>query len=192
MISELHGTLMNSNDRSATLLVAGVGYELYMSPGFLLELLTQYGQEKVFYTYMHVREDRMELYGFPNTDDKKFFEMVLSVSGIGPRSALGILDVAPLGTLVSAIMQGDASYLTKVSGVGKKTAQKVVLELRDKVEKLGIKADASAMREDNDAVEALQALGYSLNQARDALKNIPEDMTEMNERIKFALKNLGS
>lgn len=191
MISQLTGTIINTDEKRATLEVGGIGYDIFMSPGTLLGMHEDLENKKTIYTYLHVREDKLDLYGFASKDEKKFFELVISVSGIGPRGALGVLDVAPLGTLVSAITQGDSSYLTKVSGVGKKTAQKIVLELRDKIEKLGIKSDDISVREDSDVVEALISLGYTTVQARDAMKNVPEEITDMNEKIKYALKNLG-
>lgn len=188
MIAKLTGFISEVTDRTVTLDVHGIGYEIFMSPGTLLTQ-TVSDEPLSIHTYMHVREQSMELFGFRNLNEKKFFELVISVSGIGPRGALGVLDIAPLETLVGAISQGDSSYLTKVSGVGKKTAEKIVLELRDKIEKLGIVGDTQAVQDDSDALAALQALGYTLFQARDSLKEIPDDLTT-NEKIKYALKNL--
>jgi len=191
MISKLTGFISEVEEKTLTLDVHGVGYEIYLSPGTLAGLLPS-DEPITIYTYMHVREQSMELFGFLSKDAKHFFEMVIGVSGIGPKGALGILDVAPLQTLVGAITQGDASYLTKVSGVGKKTAEKIVLETRDKVSKLGIEGDTRSMQDDSDALAALQALGYTLIQARDVLREIPDDITATNEKITYALKKLGS
>lgn len=191
MISKLTGFISEVDDKTLTLDVHGVGYEIYLSPGTLVGMLPS-DTPITIYTYMHVREQSMELFGFLNRDQKNFFQMVIGVSGIGPKSALGILDIAPLTTLVGAIMQGDSSYLTKVSGVGKKTAEKIVIETKDKVAKLGIEGDTRAVSDDSDALAALQALGYTLMQARDVLREIPDEITETNEKIKYALKTLGS
>ncbi len=189
MIAKLTGFISEVNERSVTLDVGGVGYEIFLSPGTLAGMLPG-DIPTTIYTYQHVREQSLELFGFLNNDTKKFFELMISVSGIGPRSALLILDVAPLESLVGSIMQGDASYLTSVSGIGKKTAEKVVLETRDKVGKLGIEGDTRHVSGDSDALAALQALGYTLMQAREVLKQVPETLTTTNEKIKFALKQL--
>jgi len=191
MISKLTGFISEVEEKTLTLDVHGVGYEIFLSPGTLAGLLPS-DEPITIYTHMHVREQSMELFGFLSKDSKHFFEMVIGVSGIGPKGALGVLDIAPLQTLVGAIMQGDASYLTKVSGVGKKTAEKIVLETRDKVAKLGIEGDMRAVQDDSDALAALQALGYTLIQARDVLREIPDEITATNEKITYALKKLGS
>jgi Holliday junction DNA helicase RuvA len=133
----------------------------------------------------------MDLYGFRNTNELSFFELLLDVSGIGPRSALGILAIASIETLRRAIATGDTTYLNKVSGIGKKTAEKIVLELRDKFE--DYKDDSmsdGAIKEEGDLLEALKSLGYSQNEARDALKQIPSSVEGTNARIKEALRIL--
>lgn len=191
MISKLTGFISDVDDRTITLDVHGVGYEMYLSSGTLAGLLPG-DTPLTVYTHMHVREQSMELFGFLSKDAKKFFELVIGVSGIGPKGALAILDIAPLSTLVAAIGSGDASYLTKVSGVGKKTAERIVIETRDKISKLGIEADARAMRDDGDALAALQALGYTLMQARDVLREIPEEIVNTNDKIRYALQKLGT
>lgn len=190
MIAKLTGFISDVNDKSITLDVAGVGYEIFLSSGTLAGMLPS-DIPTTIYTHHHVREQSEELFGFLTNDAKKFFELMISVSGVGPRSALSILDIAPIETLVGAITQGDASYLTSVSGIGKKTAEKIVLETRDKVSKLGIEGDTRNVSSDADALAALQALGYTLMQARDVLKQVPSEITNTNEKIKFALKQLG-
>ncbi len=190
MIAKLTGFISDVNEKSITLDVAGVGYEIFLSAGTLAGMLPS-DMPTTIYTHHHVREQSIELFGFLTRDAKKFFELMISVSGVGPRSALSILDVAPLSSLVGSIMQGDSSYLTSVSGIGKKTAEKVVIETRDKVSKLGIEGDTRSAGGDSDALAALQALGYTLMQAREVLKEVPEDITTTNEKIKFALKQLG-
>ncbi len=190
MIAKLTGFISDVNEKSITLDVSGVGYEIFLSAGTLAGMFPN-DIPLTIYTHHHIREQSQELFGFMTQDAKKFFELMLSVSGVGPRSALAILDVAPLSSLVGSIMQGDASYLTSVSGIGKKTAEKVVLETRDKVGKLGIEGDTRNAGGDSDALAALQALGYTLMQAREVLKQVPEEITTTNEKIKFALKQLG-
>jgi Holliday junction DNA helicase RuvA len=135
-----------------------------------------------------VREDALDLFGFSEYQELEFFQMLLSVSGIGPRSALTILGIATTETLKKAIGSGDISYLTKISGIGKKTAEKIVIELRDKLEDSG--ADSNLQGE-LDALEALKSLGYSQAEAREALKKVKSD-ADTNTKVREALKILGS
>lgn len=169
--------------------VSGLGYSVFCTSETLVEISE--GDTVSLYTYLAVREDALDLYGFKTRDERMFFELLLSVSGIGPKSALSILSVASIETLIQAIGTGDTGYLTKVSGIGRKTAEKIVLELRDK---LKARADMSEgnLRSESDAVEALKALGYSQNQARDSLKEVPANIEGTNARIKEALKILGT
>ena len=161
-----------------------MGYKLYVSP----DLVSKIKQEEVFlWVHTHVREDAIDLYGFTNRENLEFFEMLLGVSGIGPRSALAILGVATIETLRKAIGTGDVSYLTKISGIGKKTAEKIVIELRDKI---GEEKSGSSLQGELDALEALKSLGYSQNEARDALKKVSSEVNT-NAKIKEALKILG-
>ena len=120
-----------------------------------------------------------------------FFQMLIDISGIGPRSALSILGLAPIETLSRAIASGDISYLVKVSGIGKKTAEKIVLELRDKLSVGRNDEGKPALREEGDAIEVLKTLGYSVGEARDAMKEVPDDIKGTNARVKEALKILG-
>jgi Holliday junction DNA helicase RuvA len=134
-----------------------------------------------------VREDALDLYGFLNREELEFFEMLINVSGIGPRSALAILGIASIETLRKAIGTGDTSYLTKISGIGRKTAEKIVIELRDK---MGKELGGGSLQVELDALEALKSLGYSQNEARETLKKVSPN-TNTNTKIKEALKILG-
>jgi len=126
-------------------------------------------------------------------EEMSFFDLLLDVSGIGPKSALSIITVASVETLKKAIATGDTSYLNKVSGIGKKTAEKIVIELRDKLHAHKGEGEVSGLlREESDIIEALKALGYSQNEARDTLKQIPHTIDGTNARIKEALRILGS
>ena len=130
----------------------------------------------------------MDLYGFIERKELEFFEMLINVSGIGPKGALTILGIASIETLQKAISTSDISYLTKISGIGKKTAEKIIIELRDKI---GEEENDGSLRNELDALLALQSLGYSQNEARNALKKIPSEM-DINKKIKEALKILGT
>ena len=164
----------------------GVGYKVNVSPD-VLSKPHKTGGEIFLFIHTHVREDALDLYGFLNLEDLNFFEMLLNVSGIGPRSALAILGIASIETLRRAIGTGDTSYLTKISGIGRKTAEKIVIELRDKI---GEEKGGTSLQGELDALEALKSLGYSQNEAREALKKVTQE-TNTNTKIREALKILG-
>jgi Holliday junction DNA helicase RuvA len=190
MISHIRGTVIEIAEKYAVIDVTGLGYKAYCSVDTLAALRLE--TEASLYTYLAVREDALDLYGFPSSEEENFFELLISVSGIGPRSALGILSVTTVETLKKAIGTGDTSYLTKVSGIGRKTAEKVVLELRDKLRaNVNIKESHHELRAESDIIEALKALGYSQNEARDTLKQVSDEIIGTNARIKEALKILG-
>jgi Holliday junction DNA helicase RuvA len=186
MIGSVKGKIILKTDKYLLLETAGVGYKINVSTDTLAKL-GKTGDEAFLFTHTHVREDALDLYGFLNTEELSFFEMLLNVSGIGPRSAVAILGIATIDTLKRAIGSGDTAYLTKISGIGKKTAEKIIIELRDKMgeDKLGV-----SMQGELDALEALKSLGYSQNEARDALKKVTAD-TDTSTKIREALKILG-
>ena len=117
--------------------------------------------------------------------------MLVSIPGIGPKSALAILSLADVATLTSAVTHGDSSYLTRVSGIGKKSAEKIVLELKDKLGTVPYEGDDEDLKDAADALEALTALGYSAKQAREALRKVPEGVKDTGTRLKESLKILG-
>jgi len=138
-----------------------------------------------------VRENIMDLYGFPDSESRNLFELLLGVSGIGPKSALATLNVAPVLTLQKAIGANDTKYLTNVSGIGKKTAERIVIELHDKLSSYAKDGDLT-LSEEGDVMEALKALGYREQEIRDALQKLPETILGTNEKIKTLLKTMGS
>ncbi len=188
MISRLSGTIVDADLRSLTLDVNGVGYKIYTTAGILER---QIGENAVFWTYLAVREDALDLYGFPSKEELEFFQLLITVSGIGPKTALGILNVANPATIRRAVATEDPSYLTKVSGIGKKNAEKIVLDLKGKFTGFEDSPDA-AHHEESDALEALKSLGYPERDAREALKKVSKEITDTRERIKQALKGLGT
>ncbi len=190
MIAHLEGTIIHTADKFAIIDVAGVGYKVFLSADALASC--ENGTQAVFWIYTAVRENALDLYGFPTHDEMAFFELLLDVSGIGPKSALSILSLASIDTLKRAIATGDTSYLNKVSGIGRKTAEKIIIELRDKLHAhKGEEGAPSMLRGESDIVEALKSLGYSQAEARDVLKQIPHTIEGTNARIKEALKILG-
>ncbi len=190
MISHLSGTVIDISEKYAVIEVGGLGYKVSCATDTLAGL--HIDSPASLHTYLAVREDALDLYGFATHEEKDFFEMLISVSGIGPKGALGILGATTIDTLKKAIGTGDTSYLTKVSGIGRKTAEKVVLELRDKMRAhVDMKETPGALRAESDVVEALKSLGYSQNEARDALKEVSAEIVGTNARIREALKILG-
>ena len=189
MISYLRGEVLYIDEKFIILDTHGVGYKIHLTPESLSGVNEK--KEASFYTYLAVRETALDLYGFTSMNELSFFEMLLNVSGIGPKSALGILSIANVDTLKRAIATSDTSYLNKVSGIGRKTADKIVIELRDKLQSSkGGPESPHTLRGESDAIEALKALGYSPSEAREALRQIPEETEGINARIKEALKIL--
>lgn len=168
----------------------GVGYKIFISAE-AFKKIPEKGEEVKLWTSLYVREDALELYGFSNISGLGLFEMLIHVSGIGPKTALGVMGVAPIDTLKKAIAAGDTSYLTRVSGIGRKTAEKIVLELRDKMSGKGVIVEAPELKEEADALEALVSLGYSSQEARDALARVSEKTQGVEKRVAEALKQLG-
>jgi holliday junction DNA helicase RuvA len=191
MLAQITGTITFSATSYVVIDVHGVGYKIFTAPETILGIGID-NDQVTLYTHMAVRENSMDLYGFRSRAELEFFELLITISGIGPKSALGILSVAPVDTLKKAIASGDTSYLTKVSGIGRKNAEKIVIELRDKLSGgILIEKSSTGLREETDVIEALQSLGYSVSEARDALKEIPETVVGANKRITEALKRLG-
>ena len=179
MIRQIRGKVLSVGLTSAVIEVAGFGIQVHMSAPQTLVV----GKEVCLATHLAVKQDGMELYGFPTEDDRGFFELVLSVSGIGPKTALGILRRAPREALEGAIGKRDLAYLTKVVGLGKKSAEKMLVELAEKV---GPRSHDSA---DNEVFDTLVALGYTEREARKALQNIPDGAVGKDVRLKAALSN---
>lgn len=145
-------------------------------------------QELMLYTYLYSRQDTLELYGFEDIRELEFFKHLISISGIGPKTAIGVLSVARLKDLRRAIRSEDATILTKVSGIGKKTAERIILELKSKISE--IPGEEVGKGKDEDVVDALVGLGYKIADIRQALRQIPEEVEGAQERIRAALKIL--
>lgn len=189
MIGSLEGTVRASTLGGVLVQTSGgVGYKVALTKETVSHFLA--GTTIALFTHLAVREDVLDLYGFETEEELRFFELLLTVSGIGPKSALAILDVAAIETLRSAIRAGNAAYLTTIGGIGRKTAEKIVLELRDKVG-TGTAQTSAALKGDADALEAMRALGYNTNEARDALRQVPVEVATSTERLREALRILG-
>ncbi|MFA6519359.1 MAG: Holliday junction branch migration protein RuvA [Candidatus Paceibacterota bacterium] len=177
MIRQIRGKVLSVGPVSAVIEVAGFGIEVRMSTPDTLSV----GSDAQLATHLAVKQDGMELYGFPETADRDFFELVLTVSGVGPKTALSVLRRAPREALEGAIGKRDLVYLTKVVGLGKKSAEKMLVELADKV---GPRSHDNA---DGEVFDTLVALGYTEREARKALQSIPEDTVGKDARLKAAL-----
>jgi Holliday junction DNA helicase RuvA len=189
MIGYIEGTVKAVRAGYTIVMVGGIGYKIFVTKETLVR--APIGSQAALWTHLAVREDILDLYGFAQEEEMRFFELLLTVSGIGPKSALAILDIASVESLRSAIVSGQASYLTTVSGIGKKTAEKIMLELRDKVG-AATEGAAGALSGDVEALEAMRALGYSAQEAREALRKVPQTVQKSNERLREALRILGS
>ncbi|MDD3285381.1 MAG: Holliday junction branch migration protein RuvA [Patescibacteria group bacterium] len=190
MLAYLKGRILAKSNNYLILEVNNVGYQVFVGEVFLSSLKT--GEESELYISHQVREDASDLYGFRSLNELNLFSLLLSVSGVGPKSALGVLAIASPDDVREAVVRGDAALLTKVSGIGKKTAERLVLELKNKI---GKSLDGASLTADlpaglGDELDALMSLGYSLADARAALNGLDEALNDSGERVKAALKKL--
>ncbi|MDI6813510.1 MAG: Holliday junction branch migration protein RuvA [Desulfitobacteriaceae bacterium] len=192
MIGMLRGRVWEIQAEKLILDVQGVGYLLSVPLGILSRVHT--GQELIVYTHTHMREEEIALYGFASLNEKKLFLDMLNVSGIGPKVGMAILSTLGQPELEQALAQEDIGRLTKVPGVGKKTAQRLVLELKDKFKGLGIEEMGAneTYRGDSEALETLLALGFSPEEARKALSRAMAggEPLPVEEQVRLALKHL--
>ncbi len=200
MISFVRGTLVSTGPDYVVIDVAGVGYKVFVPTPAVTALAGQKDGVTV-YTYLHVRDDAMQLFGFVQESDRQIFEQLIQVSGIGPRVALAVLSSMPSQALVQAVLHEQTNVLTRIPGVGKKMAQRIIIELKDKLGKLDISkghepipGTAGLPDASGEALEALIALGYNPGEAKRVLvsmsqKEIPS--LKPQELVRLALKELG-
>lgn len=201
MIAFVHGIAADMTENSVIVETGGIGYEIYMT-GESLSQLTM-GEKVKIHTYFQVREDAMQLYGFLKKDDLQMFKLLLGVNGVGPKAAMGVLSGITADELRFAVLSDDVKTLSKAPGIGKKTAQKLILELKDKLkfedafelklaheqEKAEASGDVSDGRQE--AVAALVALGYSSTDALRAVRKVTEvSPDDVEGLLKAALKNM--
>lgn len=186
----LRGTVALKNAPSLIIDVAGVGYKVFVPNSVLTN--STLGDELTVYTYTYVRDDALELYGFSSGEDLKLFEMLISVSGVGCKSALGVFSVGSRSSIVNAVITGDVSFFTAVPRLGKKNGQKIIIELKNKlggVEDLDLSQGESS--EQSDAITALQSFGFSRQEAEQATNTVYKEGMKTEELVKLALKQLG-
>ena len=166
--------------------VGGVGYLLHVPVSTLADL-PDVGEAATLHTYQYVREDTLALYGFATLAEQRLFAQLLGVSGIGPKVALAILSLANPADIRAAIAAGDAAFLASVPGIGKKTAERVIIDLQDKMEMV---TEEGAPRGNEEVTEALIGLGYSRREAQEAVREAAAESSETDEMLKAALKKL--
>ncbi|MDQ7028751.1 MAG: Holliday junction branch migration protein RuvA [Ardenticatenia bacterium] len=186
MIGSLEGTLLCRQEDWILLDVGGVGYRVHVPPPLAAQMGSE-GERVRLYTHLHVRENELSLYGFRTSEELELFELLLAVSGVGPKVALAFLATYDPATIVHAIANEQHDLLTRVPGVGARTARRVVLELKSKVERLA--AAGMPATDEADAVSALTALGYSVREAQAALRGLPANLS-LEEKIFRALQRL--
>ncbi len=191
----IKGTVVFKNENSVAIDANGVAY-LMNTTLLSLQSIGEVGREATMYTYLHVREDVMELYGFAGADEKDMFMLLISVSGVGPKAALAILSVLSPDKFAVSVITNDVKSITKAAGVGPKLAQRIILELRDKLKDrdLGLDGNDDAAAEfnsdsKNEAVSALVSLGYGINDAKAMVKNVDAGLG-VEDIIKKALLGL--
>ncbi|MDP9313087.1 MAG: Holliday junction branch migration protein RuvA [Chloroflexota bacterium] len=196
MIASLRGNLLLASTDYAIVETSGVGFQVF-APRPVLQALGAVGSEVRLYTYLHVREDALVLYGFSSLDQRSFFETLLSVTGVGPRMALGLLSAAPVDQIHLAIATENTALLAQVPGIGKKTAARLVLELKGKLDlskmmPAGTTTTPAASSLNAELQEILTSLGYSALEAQSAVASLPADAPpELEERLRLALRYFG-
>jgi Holliday junction DNA helicase RuvA len=192
MIAGLHGKLESLGSDWAIIDVGGIGFQVYM-PTSTLSLLGAIGEEVKLYTHFHLREDNATLYGFASTDELGLFESLINVSGLGPKLALAMLSAMSVDKLTMAIATGSTDLLTVIPGIGKKMAERLILELKEKMGAGWITTPAAQLAQENtDVLAALTSLGYSAAEANRAVATLsPSSDLSLEERIKQALQYFG-
>jgi Holliday junction DNA helicase RuvA len=187
MIGRLRGIIVETSHESIVLEVGGVGYQIAVTPRALSDL-PGVGEEVVLHTHLHVREDQLALFGFGSSADKDLFGMLLGVSGVGPKVAMAMLGTMTFEQLSLAVATDDIAALTAVPGIGKRSAQKLLLELKPRMDVLDEVSMASGQL--GEVREALEGLGYGADEIRGTLANMPEDLP-IEELLRRSLQQLG-
>jgi Holliday junction DNA helicase RuvA len=188
VIGSLRGRVTHLGTDFALIEVGGIGYRVVSGPSLLARLRP--GAEASVFTHHLVREDQQALFGFATLDELAFFELLMTVSQVGPRLALAITAAHPVTKLQLAILNDDVDVFTSVSGVGRKTAQRIILELKEKIHAAGLAAGGGGVGMDSDVVAALESLGYTMTEARRAASAVAGTTGELDARIKAALQEL--
>jgi Holliday junction DNA helicase RuvA len=190
MIASLTGTVQKIESNSLIIHIGGVGLRVYV-PRTVLEDVGGTGRRITLYTHLQVREDDLSLFGFETEDDLNLFEVLLGVNGVGPKVALAILGSLSPELLKGAIMREDAVVLQRVPGIGKKTAERIMFHLRDKLDLGGATSTLALVSDvDADVIDILTGLGFSIIEAQSALQHVPREVSAMDDRVQAALQYL--
>ena len=191
MIATLRGEIIQIEDNALVIEVGGVGLRVFVPAQVRGRMKT--GEAILLYTHLVVREDALTLYGFESQSDRELFNMLLGVDGVGPKVALSVLSTLTVDTVQRAVLTDEAEILSRVPGVGKKTAQKIALHLKDRLKPLdALSKIASMSNADSEVLAALTALGYSVIEAQTAIQALPKDAPEdVEERLRMALQYTG-
>ena len=191
MISSLHGKLESLGSDWAIINVGGIGFQVFM-PTSTLSTLGATGDEVELHTHLHLREDNVALYGFTSPDELRLFQTLIGVSGIGPKLALAMLSSLSVEQIIMAIVTGSIDLLTITPGIGKKTASRIILELKEKIGAGWVITPATQFAQENtDVLAALTALGYSAAEATRAVATLPATELSLEDKIKLSLQYLG-
>lgn len=193
MISYLEGVVISYDERSVILKCGAVGYRVFVSSPTLDTLRHESAVVKIF-THHAVREDSQDLYGFLSQEELRFAQLLLEVSGLGPRTTQLVLGMVSPATASAAILKGTSEVFERVPGIGTRLAKKIIIELEPKLKRLGFAADDAGVErfaDDEDAIEALKSLGYTRREAQGALKKLPNEVAGASRRVEEALKLLG-
>mgnify|MGYP001591694845 CR=1 FL=1 len=189
MISYLSGTIKYKSINYLVILTNGVGYKVFVQAELMAE--TKLDDSLALFIHTHVKEDALDLYGFASAEDLTMFELLLGVSGIGPKTALSIFSNGKLPKIKEAIVVGDVSFFTAVRRLGTKNAQKIIIELRPKLGSLGALDLTEQTGETKEIIDALKTFGFSVNEAKEALKSLKDMEGTTSDKIRAALKFLG-
>jgi|SRR3989344_6527201 len=187
MISSLNGKIIFKKEKFVIMEVAGIGYKVFLSHQTALKL-PEVGENVKLFCFQNVKEDALDLYGFLTYNELDFFEVLTDIRGVGPKSALDIASLGSLEKVKHRILAGDVKMFEGIPGIGAKKAMTIILELTGKIK---ILSNAKQKGSADPVEDALTQLGFSRQQAKEALKNVPPEVKTMEEKIKIALKNLG-
>lgn len=190
MLSYLAGSIKLLGEKFVILNTGNVGYTVFVTPRSIQLLKKKKTGERIeLFTHLQIRDDAQELYGFLTYEELEFFDLIISVQGVGPKAGLRIMSEAPVLEIKKALVRSDVDFFDKIPGIGRKKAKKFVIELQDKIDILPEKEFSGGANFD-DAVAALIHLGYKSGEAREALRQVPSEISDVGKKLKYALKFL--
>lgn len=190
MISWIKGKIIHKNEKYVVINSGNVGYKVFISEKTYFKIKDK--EEIELFTHTHVREDMLDLYGFETMNEMIFFEAVLSVSGIGPKVGLAIIAQGTVSEIKRAVASKDILFFSAVSGIGRKKAEKFILEIKDKIEVLLPEKESANIKDSEEVIEALKQLGYTNKEAIEIVRKTPDNLKRTEDKITWALKNIGN